>query len=192
MIDTAQDRRTKRTRKALMDAFMALIREQRYTQITVADIIARADVGRSTFYDHFTGKDDILLHSMMGLYAVLADVVVKEASTDRLAGLLAHFWENRHLARDMMFEPASALGPKHGTRHLTTLIENKLAAMCRERKIKPVVPLALAAAQTAEGLMALLRVWLMGKASSKPALLAKTIQASASSGAEAFLVAATR
>ncbi|MBL8643938.1 MAG: helix-turn-helix transcriptional regulator [Rhodospirillaceae bacterium] len=171
---------------------MVLIRERRYNHIKVADIIARADVGRSTFYDHFKSKDDILLHSMAGLYAVLAQVIAKDANIAQLTGLLEHFWQNRHMARDMMFEPASALGPKHGTRHLTELIESRLQTLCRERKIKPTVPLTVAAAQTAEGLMAALRVWLMGKVSCTPALLAKALHASASASVEAFVQAARR
>src|SRR5262245_45123225 len=53
------DRRVARTRAMLHQALLALIMEKGYEAISVADICERADVGRSTFYAHFTGKDDL-------------------------------------------------------------------------------------------------------------------------------------
>ena len=192
MPEQADDRRTKRTRKAVLDAFFVLLQQQRYAQIRVADVIARADVGRSTFYDHFKNKDDLLLHSMSWIYAILADVVVEDADTAKLAGLLDHFWGNRKLARELMSGPAAALGPKHGIRHLTALIETRLAVICREQKRTPVVPLPLAAAQITEGMMSLIKAWLLGAASSKPAILAKVVHESARGSMAAFLGPASK
>jgi AcrR family transcriptional regulator len=54
------DRRTLRTRQALHQAMMRLMVEKGYDQVTVADIADTANVGRSTFYAHFTDKDDLL------------------------------------------------------------------------------------------------------------------------------------
>src|SRR5882762_8220495 len=55
----AFDRRVARTRKALQHALLALMLKKGYDAITVEEICAEADVGRSTFYAHFTGKDDL-------------------------------------------------------------------------------------------------------------------------------------
>ena len=54
------DRRQRKTRTAIFEAFISLLSEYRYSQITVGQIIDRADVGRATFYAHFETKDDLL------------------------------------------------------------------------------------------------------------------------------------
>ena len=54
------DRRVRRTRAALQNALFALMLEKDYDAITVQDIADRADVVRSTFYMHFTDKDEML------------------------------------------------------------------------------------------------------------------------------------
>ncbi|MGO4838809.1 helix-turn-helix domain-containing protein, partial [Rhizobiaceae sp. 2RAB30] len=60
----AIDRRVARTRTALYDALVALIRLKAYEEITVEDILREADIGRATFYAHFTSKDDLLERSL--------------------------------------------------------------------------------------------------------------------------------
>jgi AcrR family transcriptional regulator len=60
MTELRQDRRSQRTQQALMDALIALLAVKRYDEISINDIIERANVGRSTFYAHFQAKDDLL------------------------------------------------------------------------------------------------------------------------------------
>ncbi len=54
------DRRVRRTRDQIQKAFMDLMLEKGYSSVTVQDIIDRANVGRSTFYAHFTDKEELL------------------------------------------------------------------------------------------------------------------------------------
>ncbi len=56
-----EDRRTRRTRQLLRDALLALLKAKRYEDISVQDIIERADVARSTFYVHYIDKNDLLV-----------------------------------------------------------------------------------------------------------------------------------
>ena len=54
------DRRVRRTRKLLQDAFISLVIEKGYEKTTIQDILDRADVGRSTFYVHYRDKEALL------------------------------------------------------------------------------------------------------------------------------------
>jgi len=67
----AMDRRVARTRATLHHALLRLIIERGYDAITVQDICAAADIGRSTFYAHYTGKDDLKRSGLDHLKAAL-------------------------------------------------------------------------------------------------------------------------
>lgn len=61
------DRRVARTTSSLRHALHSLIGEKPYEAIGVKEILGRANVGRSTFYAHFRGKDELLLDGMYDL-----------------------------------------------------------------------------------------------------------------------------
>jgi len=55
------DRRVRRTRKALREAMQVLMAEKGYDQVTIEELTERADIGRTTFYLHYSAKQDLLL-----------------------------------------------------------------------------------------------------------------------------------
>lgn len=55
------DRRVRQTRERLQQALIQLIDERGYDAITVQEIVDRADVGRTTFYEHYRSKDDLFM-----------------------------------------------------------------------------------------------------------------------------------
>jgi|SRR3990172_7016671 len=55
------DRRVQRTRQALRNALMELIKEKGFDAISVEEITQRADLGRATFYLHYKDKEDLLI-----------------------------------------------------------------------------------------------------------------------------------
>ena len=59
-----RDRRVRRTKNLLHRALATLIHEKPYEDIVVKEILARADVGRSTFYTHFRDKEELLLSGL--------------------------------------------------------------------------------------------------------------------------------
>lgn len=81
-----RDRRAMRTRTALQRALMSLIREQDYDAITVDDLCRKADVGRSTFYLHFSSKDDLKRSGLADLKAQLVEAT--SPSADRFSFVL--------------------------------------------------------------------------------------------------------
>src|SRR5262245_48789910 len=56
-----EDARVRRTRDALGDALVALMQEKPFDTITVKDVLDRANVSRSTFYSHYSDKNDLLM-----------------------------------------------------------------------------------------------------------------------------------
>lgn len=74
------DRRVTRTKNALREALLSLLRRKHYDQITVQDILDEADVGRSTFYTHCTGKEDLLRRGLRMLRAELAEITERGGS----------------------------------------------------------------------------------------------------------------
>lgn len=54
------DRRIQKTLQLLQNALSELVAEKEYSDITIQDILDRANVGRSTFYSHFENKDHLL------------------------------------------------------------------------------------------------------------------------------------
>jgi AcrR family transcriptional regulator len=55
------DARVRKTRDALGDALVELMQQRPFDSITVQDVLDRANVGRSTFYSHYSDKDDLLM-----------------------------------------------------------------------------------------------------------------------------------
>ena len=67
------DRRQRKTREAIFAAFTLLLSKKDFNQITVGEIIERADVGRATFYSHFETKDFLLKELCEELFCHLFD-----------------------------------------------------------------------------------------------------------------------
>ena len=121
------DRRAERSRKALMSAFVALLLERGYANLTVGEVTARADVGRSTLYAHYGGLDGLLRESLARPSAHLAALVDHDLSPEALAPLLGHFQSQRRLNRMLFAPPVRAVW----VRVLAELIEPRMAAILR-------------------------------------------------------------
>lgn len=172
-----RDRRVRRTRAAIVQSFNGLVLERGFDDVKVPDIVDDADVGRSTFYEHFRGKDEVLQHAATEQLRILADVYAKAGDVEEITGLLVHVRDNRKAVGEML----AGFAAKAITRTLIDLIEVRLAEACRVQHEKNSIPIRLAATQAAGGLLALLREWVSGRANCAPGELARLIDRSGKS-----------
>ena len=67
------DRRQRKSREAIFNAFICLLSKKHYNKITVGEIIEIADIGRATFYSHFETKDFLLKELCVELFNHIFD-----------------------------------------------------------------------------------------------------------------------
>lgn len=161
-----RDRRAQRTRAALLGAFNQLFLGRRARAIKAADLIAEAKVGRSTFYDHYSSADDVLLEALRQPFAHLADAAAGRGDAAATLWLVEHFWENRQRGRDLF-----------DNRRMRDRVSRLLAGMIAERlgDAPLLLPVEIAATQLAEAALAPLRAWVCGEAPAKPAAMAESL-----------------
>jgi AcrR family transcriptional regulator len=152
-----------RTKDALTQALIELVLARRYRTITIQHLLDRANVGRSTFYAHYRGKDDLLLRSFERLIEMLDESVDGDgADAARIAPVRELF---HHLAGFRRFHDALVQGRMAarvyhaGTMHMAETIGRRLAT--RPTRLGDTdVPTPIAARAYAGALFALLRWWL--------------------------------
>ena len=98
------DARKAKSRAAIVAAFSELLREEDYGKITVGDIIARAHVGRATFYGLFKSKDDLLseLVSDICTHALDDDGTPLDDPLVQVEHILNNLWERRQGVRALV------------------------------------------------------------------------------------------
>lgn len=57
---TNPDRRVRRTKKVLKDSLISLLLVEEFKDITITEIVKKADINRGTFYKHYQYKEDLL------------------------------------------------------------------------------------------------------------------------------------
>jgi AcrR family transcriptional regulator len=175
------DRRTVRTRAALIAAFNRLILARGFENISAAEIAEQANVGRSTLYQHFDGKDELLAKSASFLLADLATASVAPEFPPEMVRVCDHLWANRKLA-DSVF---SGTAQRAMAKELTDHIARRLAGRRGDAAASP-FPLPFVAAQLATAQIALLKEWLAGRHRCSPRLFAEALYTSTFAAAQAL------
>ena len=93
------DARVRRTRETILQAFVRLALDCRYDQLRTSDLIAASGVSRSTFYEHFRSKDEVLLVAMDPLLLPIANAAAGRGARAHLRSMLEHVWDQRALGR---------------------------------------------------------------------------------------------
>ena len=159
------DRRSRRTRRMLIEAFMALMLEKRYDTITVQEIIDRANVGRSTFYAHYLDKDDLRQDHVAELVASLGGHMDQEAGGgggNRIIPsleLLRHVRDSPAVYRALVRGRAMEAVLKPMQTHLSEYVEARLGRRL-PAGTTPTVPLPVVAQYVAGVLLTLFQWWL--------------------------------
>ena len=125
------DRRVRRTQATLQRTLIDLVQERDLSQITVADVADRADVSRSTFYDHYqdvhelaeaacTSMLDDMFRYVLALDTAPAHTAGFQEDPDpALTGFFAHFAEHAGLYRSLLGPTGSARVIEHVRRRTT-------------------------------------------------------------------------
>ncbi|MFF4574380.1 TetR/AcrR family transcriptional regulator [Streptomyces sp. NPDC001410] len=128
---TKPDRRVRRTRQALRSALIDLMTEKGYEAVTIQDIIDRADIGRSTFYNHYVNKDDLLTDGFADLRTLVgrptnAGAASPRGPLDFSLPFLRHIEEQRDLARAVFTETSLRPVLKHIEELLLDVVRDDL------------------------------------------------------------------
>lgn len=158
-----KDRRSTRTQRSLSEALVELIKEKRFDEITVQNVIDRADVGRSTFYSHFRDKEDLFQKDWERFLDGFAQHIDWEkAGAGQFVPVVYLF---RHLQDFQPFYKSLVRSQK--TDHLfksgLTYLSQKIGTALTSRlrgKSAPPIPIPILANYLACELFALLKWWL--------------------------------
>jgi AcrR family transcriptional regulator len=165
MIEKTPDRRTQRTREALIHALLDLIQEQHYDQISVQEIVDHANVGRSTFYAHYENKDDLLNSGFEHLLESLVQWIKLDDEgqlTFDTSMLFRHAHGHYEIYRTLIWGTGFKLLIEDGHAALSEKIEARLRIILPTQKVES-LPLPVLSYAIAGTLLALLKWWLDNK-----------------------------
>lgn len=152
----------------MRSAFNRLVLTKGYAAFSAADVAGQANVGRSTFYEHYRGKEDILAQSLLPILAPLADTCVADRTDPALLAAVEHFWTNRRHTRALLTGRARDVV----VRQLALLIGERLA---RTAPMRSLLPAPIAAAHLANGQIAIIDAWVTGQHGSTATAIADAL-----------------
>jgi AcrR family transcriptional regulator len=170
-----KDRRIQKTEALLHQALGSLIREKPYDEIVVKEILDRANVGRSTFYMHYSDKDELLasgIHEMLRAVHA-AEVAPSEKEDERIIrfsrAVFEHIQRHRQVGTAEMGARGRAIIHEHLRKILAEQIANDLGKVfhSRRRTLGP-IPLDLLVQYVASTFVLVLNWWVDSNSRLKP------------------------
>ncbi len=166
------DRRVRATRDGLGDALIALMHEKPFESITVQHVLDRAKVSRSTFYSHYSDKNDLFLSDVEDFFEMFSTSLIRHNDTSNRVAPVQEFFA--HVADMRQFISSIAASQKIrdvfdlGQGHFARAIDQRLATFPATRNLSVTRRSALAHA-SAGSLFSLLNWWLSHGGSTTPA-----------------------
>ena len=163
------DRRVRRSRRALREAFVALVVEQGYSSVTIEALTERADTSKATFYAHFHDMEDLLGAVVGDLVADLlteAEAVVTTSEQEPIAQgsgvvvLCRHVDAHRDLYRVALSGAGNGQGRATLTAALTSAAERVFVRVVDDMGASPRREVALVARSWAGACITLIDHWL--------------------------------
>ncbi len=152
-----EDRRVRRTRRALHEALISLVLDRGYERLTVQDILDRADVGRSTFYAHYRDKEALLTATFDDMREQLEREAGDEAPLHpgRPAELIfSHAHRNRRVYQALCGRQGGQAVQRHLHRMVRDLLRDAIAPA------DPALPVELVAEFHTSATLGLLLWWI--------------------------------
>lgn len=166
------DPRAAHTQSLLRAAILSLASERAITDVTVMDIITLAGVNRSSFYQHFNSREELLADALEHIETEMAHadepVIIIDVTRPpaELVRFMHHFADHATLYRGVF-------GP-HGSALVTSRVRARIQALVRAgMEISPArfdefggvsavdpLPLNIAAAGTSGALLGVIEAWL--------------------------------
>lgn len=143
------DRRQRKTRDAIFEAFTSLLSKKSANQITVGEIIERANVGRATFYAHFETKEFLLKELCKELFDHIFDAYTGQENMHKrifdcnapdsvFVHLLSHLEKNDHHILELLSNESDGIFTYHFKENLKELIKTQtFLFQCEKAKKLP-------------------------------------------------------
>ncbi|MDE6626302.1 MAG: TetR/AcrR family transcriptional regulator [Lachnospiraceae bacterium] len=102
----AEDRRVRKTKKAIQDAFCEMSKDKKLNEITIKELCARADINKSTFYLHYRDIYD-LANSIQEILIQDVCAIIEEYPYDETIRKAPEMWKR---IADTHFKDSNDLG----------------------------------------------------------------------------------
>lgn len=137
-----EDARIRRTYRLLLGALTELLAEKPFDDIRVTDLCERADIHRSTFYDHFEDKFHLLtfgIRELMDLFVPLSPTTSQEDYQQVMHRIFKYFLKNQKmytlLFLDLRNASAKALFRENYVRAYEGLMKENFSSVPREDQL---------------------------------------------------------
>ncbi len=147
----------------IVEAFNQLVLRRGYDRFGVRDLVSRAGVGRSTFYDYFRNKDDVLRDAVGHMLETFAAIISHPEVEAPTRSVVEHISTHRPVARQIL---AGSAGEAI-VQQLTELIALRLAHRGGRDEVTTGslrIPTPVIAEQIARSQIGLLRAWVTPEA----------------------------
>lgn len=133
------DRRVRRSREALYSAFVALVVTKGYGRVSVKEILEEADIGRSTFYEHFASKAALLEYGFERLRGDLAGCQ-QDVAFGFVVDLVEHARRHLGLYRALLADDSAKLADRQMYLTVEPLVRRDLSAFWPSANVSMIAP----------------------------------------------------